>query len=179
MSRKLLVALFTVLACTGQSADRAEKPAAETSPSGPTAGSPAGRPATGAPAPALSVADQVRALDARLASLEVTQGSADMRGTMSRYRAYWEQGAVVLIEEEAALGNQGTRRARYYYDQGGSLIHYSEEPALTMDFDASGAMIAGAKTAGGAPAAIEPFEINAAQMRGRELRTAVTMGPGR
>jgi hypothetical protein len=109
----------------------------------------------------------------------VTQGSADMRGTMSRYRAYWEQGAVVMIEEEAALGNQGTRRARYYYDQGGSLMRYSEGPALTMNFDASGAMIAGAKTAGGAPAAIEPFAINAAQMRGRELRTAVTMGTGR
>ena len=184
MVRCLLIVLFVALACAQQSTDQAQKPAAGTAPSGAQAGSPAGTPPAPAPESAggnapLTVADRVRALDARLASLEVTQGDADMRGTMTRYRAYWERGAIVMIEEEAALGAQGTRRARYYYDEGGRLVHYSEGPALTMSFDASGAMTEGTKTAGGTPAAIAAFEINAAQMRGRELRMAVTMGTGR
>lgn len=48
-----------------------------------------------------------------------------------------------------------------------------------MSFDTAGAMTEGVKTAGGKPVVIEPFEINAARMRGRELRTAVTMSGGR
>jgi hypothetical protein len=192
MSRTLLVVLLVLLACANQSTDRTERPAGEGATPAAGAGAPAGTPggqsappaagesappAAGESAP-LSVADQVRALDARLASLEVTRGSADMRGTMTRYRAHWEKDAVVMIEEEADLGAQGPRKARYYYDESGRLIHYTEGPMLTMSFDASGTMIDGAKSAGGAPAGIEPFEVNAAQMRGRELRTAVTMGTG-
>lgn len=90
MSRQFMILVLIVLvACARQPGGRVEQPADHAAPGAGLAEQPAGPTgAGGEAAPALSVAGQVRAIDARLANLEATPGSADMRGTMCRYRAY-------------------------------------------------------------------------------------------
>lgn len=74
---------------------------------------------------------------------------------------------LVLLACAHQAGEQAEKPAGQAVSSGAAAESPAGQPA------------AGARTAAGAPAAIEPFEINAAQMRGRELRTAVTMGTGR
>ncbi len=178
--KMMIVLVVASLAC-GRAPERAEQAQApEESPPAETA------------APADPVAARAHDLDTRLSTLQATEGNLELRGTATHYRAYWDKGAVAVLDEELSLAD-GTKKARYYYDESGHLIDYREESTqkdemdpsamvpivLRMTFEPSGELRDGSKTAGGASQEIEDFEINAARERGRELLTLVTVATGR
>lgn len=124
------------------------------------------------------------AIDRRLDGLASVSGPWQRGEVESTWRAWFEEGEILLIRERMRLGGDSARDARYYYEDG-ELSYYVAEgrwPAVGPDggrkladvrheiaFDGAGREIASQQVVSGLVAPIEPSVIVAARRHAAEI----------
>ncbi|MGB5588168.1 MAG: hypothetical protein WBN78_10380 [Gammaproteobacteria bacterium] len=127
---------------------------------------------------------ELASLEAAARDLPVVEGQSTDGDIETRYRAYLDGDAPVLLDEEVVTGEYGATRDRYFFDQdrlvffhreGSQLIAMPPDPpglgdvVMFVAFDELGRPVEQMKRLKGRPVPIETFELTAIGNRARQL----------
>jgi len=133
----------------------------------------------------LATVERVAAeLDQRLPSLEPHRGVFTAGEATSQYTAFFDAGELRHIEERLSLGEYGSSRIRYYFNNHalflyleraersgmGGLGMSAEVTERAFAFDSAGQLSESRKTIHGRPAPIEDYELMAVRNHTAELK---------
>lgn len=133
----------------------------------------------------LATVQQVAAeLDSRLPDLESRRGAFTVGDVTSRYTAFFDAGELRHIEELLTLGEYGSSRIRYYFNNRALFLYLERAERSGMGglggaaeiverafaYDSVGQLAESRKTINGRPAPIEDYELMSIRNHTAELK---------
>lgn len=123
-------------------------------------------------------------LDERLPNLESRRGAFTAGEATSQYTAFFDAGQLRHIEERLSLGEYGSSRIRYYFNNNALFLYLeraersgmgglglsAEVTERAFAYDSVGVLSESRKTIDGRPAPIEDYELMAVRNHTAELK---------